>query len=574
MMAADGYYIYTGRDGAVIPPGVTRVRIYESVTVIPACAFQGNRNIEEVECHDRVKTVEEEAFRWCFSLRRVIMPGVEEVEDCAFYYCFALTDVECGKLEIIGRRAFDGCKSLGSVDLPSAKIVEDSAFYECTALTNVKFGKKLEIIKECAFWGCPSLVHITIPLKDGIITDDDIFRMCKNLKHVDLIEGALHDTIDALLLEEWRNDMKDKLGAINQILPSTPAGDDFGDVGGKAQAIRRWLKAVLGKINHYKAQHQHVLEEAAATLQVALPQDITLLRAFIMMAADGWFIYNGRDGEVIPPGVTRVRIDESVTVIPAYAFNGNWNLEIVECHIGVKTVEGYAFRLCPSLRRCYALTYVECDKLEIIRFGAFAGCKSLGSINLPSAKIIGGTVFKYCTALTNVKFGKELESTEELAFVHCTSLERITIPLKDGMITENDTFIGSQHQHVLEEAATTLKLALPQDISHRACDKKNTRCSIEGCTRQVVNQGVCVSQGAIIRRCSIEGCTNQVVKSGVCIKHGAKRKTCSFEGGCQRQIVKDGVCVTHEARVKRCCAEGCQNQAIKGGVCIRHGAKR
>ena len=57
------------------------------------------------------------------------------------------------------------------------------------------------------------------------------------------------------------------------------------------------------------------------------------------------------------------------------------------------------------------------------------------------------------------------------------------------------------------------------------------------------------------------------------IKHRAKRKTCRFEG-CQRQIVKDGVCVTHGARVKRCCAEGCQNQAIKGGVCIRHGAKR
>jgi len=33
------------------------------------------------------------------------------------------------------------------------------------------------------------------------------------------------------------------------------------------------------------------------------------------------------------------------------------------------------------------------------------------------------------------------------------------------------------------------------------------------------------------------------------LKHRAKRKTCSFEG-CQRQIIKGGVCVTHEARVK------------------------
>eukprot|EP00984_Skeletonema_dohrnii_P002001 scaffold667_cov103-Skeletonema_dohrnii-CCMP3373.AAC.13 len=56
-MAADGWYIYYGREGEVIPPGVTRVRIHESLTVIPARAFRGNRHIEEVECHDRVKTV-------------------------------------------------------------------------------------------------------------------------------------------------------------------------------------------------------------------------------------------------------------------------------------------------------------------------------------------------------------------------------------------------------------------------------------------------------------------------------------------------------------------------------------
>jgi len=102
MMAADGWYTFTGREGEIIPRSATRVRIHESLTVIPAEAFQGNRNIEELECHDRVKTVEEEAFDNCRSLRRVIMPGVEEVEGFAFKSCEALTDVECDKLEIIG----------------------------------------------------------------------------------------------------------------------------------------------------------------------------------------------------------------------------------------------------------------------------------------------------------------------------------------------------------------------------------------------------------------------------------------------------------------------------------------
>jgi len=279
MMAADGWYIFTGGDDEVIPPDVTRVRIDESLTVIRAHAFYYHRNIEEVVCHDGVKTVEEYAFYSCHSLRRVIMPGVKVVEGrCAFMSCEALTYVECGKLEIIGECAFYGCESLRSINLPSARIVEECAFSWCKALTNIKFGKELESIRVEAFRVCPSLERITIPLKDGIITENNTFQKCENLKHVDLVEGAiLHETIAALLLEEWKNDMAREVDAINQSLPTARAGD-FDDMGGKALAIRMWIRAVLGKIIHYRAQHQRLLEEAATTttLQVALPQDIVI----------------------------------------------------------------------------------------------------------------------------------------------------------------------------------------------------------------------------------------------------------------------------------------------------------
>eukprot|EP00984_Skeletonema_dohrnii_P023482 scaffold12573_cov156-Skeletonema_dohrnii-CCMP3373.AAC.2 len=278
-MAADGYFIYTGGE-AIIPRNVTRVRIDESLTVIPARAFDRNLDIEEVECHDRVKTVEERAFDNCPSLRRVIMPGVEEVENDAFAYCKALAIVECDKLEIIERGAFDCCTSLTSIDLPSARIVEWYAFRNCDALTNVKFGKELERIEGLAFYCCTSLERITIPLKDGMITDDDIYQGCKKLKQVDLVEGAvLHDTIAALLLEEWKNVMNDNLDAINQSLPTARAGsydNNYDDMGGKAMAIRRWIRTVLRKIVDYKAQHRSLLNEAATTLQLASPNDVVL----------------------------------------------------------------------------------------------------------------------------------------------------------------------------------------------------------------------------------------------------------------------------------------------------------
>eukprot|EP00985_Skeletonema_marinoi_P015690 scaffold8174_cov74-Skeletonema_marinoi.AAC.1 len=305
-MAADGWYIYNGT--GVVPPGVTRVRIHESVTVIPALAFYNNRTIKELDCHDRVKTVEEMALHGCRSLRLVIMSGVEVVERWAFMSCIALTDVECGKLEIIGNCAFDGCISLGSINLPSARVVGSFAFCDCTALTNVKFGKALESIEEKAFRSCPSLERITLPLKEGMITDDDTFQGCKKLERVDLVEGiVLRDTIDALLLEEWRNDMKDKLGAINQSLPTARAGNSYNDEGEKAQTVQLWISSVLSTIVQYKARHRSYLNEAAATLQSVLPNEAA---ATLQLALPNEIVLNN----VLP-----------FLELPSYTFEGENN---------------------------------------------------------------------------------------------------------------------------------------------------------------------------------------------------------------------------------------------------------
>eukprot|EP00984_Skeletonema_dohrnii_P021460 scaffold10729_cov91-Skeletonema_dohrnii-CCMP3373.AAC.3 len=274
------WYNYTG--DRRVPDDATHVTVDASVTVIPEDAFRRHRNIVEVICGPNVEKIESGAFNGCQSLRRVIMPGVEIVESCAFQWCFALTDVECDKLEIIRYAAFAASDSLSSINLPSARIVEGNAFNDCTALTNVTFGSKLETIEEMTFDNCPSLERITIPLKDGMITDDDdIFTGCENLVQIDLVEGPIHETIAALQLEEWRNDMNEEINSINQILPNTPAGfydydTDHRDDGGKAEAIRTWIRSVLRKVFHYKAEHQHLLDEAATSLQLALPHDIMM----------------------------------------------------------------------------------------------------------------------------------------------------------------------------------------------------------------------------------------------------------------------------------------------------------
>jgi len=204
-MAAEGDHIrrynYTGADGEVIPDYATHVTVDESVRVIRRRAFYCHPNIVEVICGPNVEKVEECAFIYCILLRRVIMPGVEVVEGGAFHKCWALTNVECGKLEIIRCQAFLWCPYLRSIDLTSTRIVQYGAFCN-TALTEATFGNKLERIERSAFAGCRSLHRITIPLKDGIITRDNIFAGCENLKHVDLLRDQY---MKLSPLYYWRN---------------------------------------------------------------------------------------------------------------------------------------------------------------------------------------------------------------------------------------------------------------------------------------------------------------------------------------------------------------------------------
>ena len=171
------------------------------------------------------------------------------------------------------------------------------------------------------------------------------------------------------------------------------------------------------------------------------------------------YIYRGEDGERIPADAKKVFV-VNVTLLRSRPGTFRWHENIIEviCHEGVEKIGEGTFEICTSLKRliipgvkivdegeftwCEALEDVECGKLEILKRGAFGRCKSLRSINLPSARIVEGCAFNTCESLIDVTFSDELESIEDRAFYDCESLERITIPLKDGMFSAHDTFQG------------------------------------------------------------------------------------------------------------------------------------
>jgi hypothetical protein len=266
ILPPDNIFVYTGEQR--VPRNVTHVIIDRSVKIIPERAFQNRRKLVSVEMHDGVEKIERWAFQGCHSLRGIKnLPGVVAVERAAFQNCRALTDVECGdRLETIGMEAFSNCHSLQKIKMPTVRIIRNGAFCACMQLTDVEL-PAVETIGQYAFYCCPLLRRIAIPLKNNMFTPDSYQRYnqfddCENLTTVDL-GGGVHNTIASLLLESWRNEMNQEINRINQVLPNTRAR-------GKTDAIQEWIRSVISRMEHYKAEHYALLKEDMTQLELAL----------------------------------------------------------------------------------------------------------------------------------------------------------------------------------------------------------------------------------------------------------------------------------------------------------------
>ena len=267
-------YVYTGGRA---PHHVVNAIIDQSVDKIGGSfhplspdAFHDNQNLQSVVGHDGVLKVCEWAFGFCRSLQHVKMPGVKIIECSAFNGCRALTHVEFGdKLETVGWAAFDSCESLKQVKFSKLKTIGLCAF-EGSGVQDAEFGEDLETIGSLAF-GDSKLTRIAIPLKDGMFERDDYpdsygkfysqFHRCP-LATVDLV-GGIHKTVASLHLESWRNEMNEEIQRINQVLPGTVHHK-------KSRVVVNWIRSVCSRIEHYKAEHRVLLEEATALLELAL----------------------------------------------------------------------------------------------------------------------------------------------------------------------------------------------------------------------------------------------------------------------------------------------------------------
>ncbi len=174
---------------------VRRIVLPKSLTEIPAGAFMGCDNLEEIVIGSQCTTVGNYAFRDCKKLRSIEFApfadrngkvseefaGTITIGREAFAGCTSLTTIINEKrMTAIHASAFSGCSSLTSIDLTQLRYAGKEAFARCTALSTVNTSENTAF-SEGMFSGCTALTEFVFK---GDILPASAFNGCRKLSSI------------------------------------------------------------------------------------------------------------------------------------------------------------------------------------------------------------------------------------------------------------------------------------------------------------------------------------------------------------------------------------------------------
>jgi hypothetical protein len=158
------------------------------------------------------------------------------------------------------------------------------------------------------------------------------------------------------------------------------------------------------------------------------------------------FVYTGPGGNDVPQDVVRVRVDPSVTSIPANAFNQRKKLATVELCEGLVEIREWSFSCCDhsikiinipnSLRRIEDLAFYRSlrgpfclhDDIESIGELAFAHCIFTNFRVPPLITLIAEGMLRGCTTMFSLELPEDVTEIGSKAFSHCYSLRNVAFP--------------------------------------------------------------------------------------------------------------------------------------------------
>lgn len=342
---------------------------------------------------------------------------VTKVRHSAFCYCSALATVEVPEATSIGDNAFKDCKLLSTVNAPKVTEVLSNAFYNCDALTAVSFPLVTKL-NASAFYGCDKLGSASFPLVTSLLggtfrdcsslkniefpalnsTDGNVFHTCTALQIADFpvltkITGSLFEQCSSLIALVLRSETVCTLSTT--AFNGTPVASGTGYIYVPSALIEQYRTA--SGWSTYANQFRK-LEEWTVDGTVTGELDIENRHMVRFFDEDGTLL----SYVIVPTGSDAVYSGDEPVKEGDYAFTGfapdGTNITAdTDCYAQFKFTKSYTRSLVDR-----TITSYESETLQTVGDGAFEGCGSLVSVNVPNVTEIITNAFYECTALENV----------------------------------------------------------------------------------------------------------------------------------------------------------------------------
>jgi len=502
-------------ENITLPPGLTELGSYAfrdcskidsidippSLTVIDYSAFEGCTNLTHLTIPDGVATIKEDAFKGCSGLTEVYIPAsVGLIQGGAFRQCTGLSAFDVSgsnynymsddegvifyrhdmnlvqypagrignytvksNVKSIETGAFSGSSGLTYVKVEAnIKKIPMYAFEGCTSLKAIDFVYTPETFDAFAFLGCSSLE--VAPIAPGVVTistqafancsfksvtippsvttiDNSAFLGCKGLETVVFNSGT--NSVPGSCFEDCTN------------LKSVSFSDRITSVGSKSFMGCSSLTD-LSLPKYIKYIHSDSFSGCDSITSVVIPstvldiydgafarcnklESITVLGTNTSYVTVDGVLFKGNTLLQYPCGKgDNYVIPSNVEILMDKAFAGCRAMTTLNIPSNVKTINSFCFA------ESGLKSFTFPSTVEYASFSLFQGCVDLESVVFDSASpldYVGSSFFDGCRSLKYVSLPPGITSFSTYCFKDCVSLSNLTIPATVTFVSD-DVFIN------------------------------------------------------------------------------------------------------------------------------------
>ena len=465
-------------------PALTQVVLGQNVTSIPANLFYGNSAITSYTVPSHIKSIDDYAFNGFTGAKKITLnEGTERISNYAFNGCSSLTSFTIpSTVTSIGQNAFSYSAIKTIVIPPAVTSIGNYAFNGCTALTGVTIEESEEVL---ALGYSNYHYYSSDPAGKGLFYDSP-------LNSVFIGRKLSYDTSEAkgyspfakveTLKKAWFGNPVTSIQSYlffgckllttleynTQCAPTEIGNYAFCGCTSLTESCIVYPSSVKsigeGAFKGCTSLLAYTIPNHVLTVGNSAFQNCEKLKNIVIksnMKSIGNYAFNGCTA------LTGVTIEEGEEVLSLGYGNYHYyssdpagkglfydsplksvfigrklsydtseakgyspfakNDSIVKARFGnpVTSIQSYLFYGCPLFT---TLEYNSQSKPTVIENYAFAGCKKLLSIDIPSTvKSIGEGAFKNCIKLSNIVIKPAVTSIGNYAFNGCTALTGVTI---------------------------------------------------------------------------------------------------------------------------------------------------